>query len=57
VRQAAAVVRFLAGSRAWATLRHRFGLNAADTSAALEGALQVLITDLRREHQVREWLA
>jgi hypothetical protein len=32
-------------------------LNAADTSAALEGALQVLITDLRREHQVREWLA
>jgi AcrR family transcriptional regulator len=47
-RQAAAVVRFLAGSHAWATLRHRFGLDAADTSAALEWALQVLIADLQR---------
>jgi AcrR family transcriptional regulator len=49
VRQAAAVLRLLAGSDAWATLRDRFGLDEADTAAALTWALEALIRDLRRE--------
>jgi AcrR family transcriptional regulator len=56
-RRAAAVIRYLAGSHAWAVLRHRFGLDAADTAAALRWALEVLIRDLRtdagREEEAR----
>jgi AcrR family transcriptional regulator len=46
-RRAAAVIRYLGGSHAWAVLRDRFGLDAADTTAALTWALDVLIRDLR----------
>lgn len=47
-RRAAAVIRLLASSQGWATLRQRFGLEAADTAAALAWALQVLIRDLKQ---------
>lgn len=46
-RQVAAVLRFLAGSQTWATLRHRFGLNADETAEALRWALEALIRDVR----------
>ncbi|AGL03499.1 TetR/AcrR family transcriptional regulator [Desulfoscipio gibsoniae] len=48
-RRSAAIVRYLAGSLGWATLRQRFGLDAEDTSAALTWALEVLIRDLKRQ--------
>ncbi|MFZ5643530.1 MAG: TetR/AcrR family transcriptional regulator [Bacillota bacterium] len=47
-RRAAAVIRYLAGSQSWAVLRQRFGLDAADASAALTWALEVLIRDLKQ---------
>jgi len=47
--RAAAILRYLAGSLGWATLRQRFGLDAEDTSAALTWALEVLIRDLKRQ--------
>jgi hypothetical protein len=46
-RQVAAVLRFLAGSHAWATLRHRFGLDPDETEAALRWALDTLIREVR----------
>lgn len=46
-RRAAAIIRYLAGSHSWAVLRRRFGLDSADTAAALTWALQVLIRDLK----------
>lgn len=46
-RQVAAVLRFLAGSHAWATLRQRFGLDADETAEALRWALEVLVRDVR----------
>jgi AcrR family transcriptional regulator len=46
-RQVAAVLRFLGGSHAWATLRQRFGLDARETEAALRWALETLIRDVR----------
>lgn len=48
-RQAAAVIRYLAGSLGWATLRQRFGLDPKETSAALTWALEVLIRDLKQQ--------
>ncbi|MTI84334.1 MAG: TetR/AcrR family transcriptional regulator [Firmicutes bacterium] len=47
--RAAAILRYLAGSLGWATLRQRFGLDVEDTSAALTWALEVLIRDLKRQ--------
>jgi AcrR family transcriptional regulator len=47
-RQVAAILRFLAGSHAWATLRQRFGLDADETAEALRWALEVLVRDVRR---------
>lgn len=47
-RRTAAVIRYLASNQGWATLRQRFGLDAADTAAALNWALQVLIRDLKQ---------
>jgi AcrR family transcriptional regulator len=47
-RQVAAVLRFLAGSQAWATLRQRFGLDADETAEALRWALDTLVRDVRR---------
>jgi AcrR family transcriptional regulator len=47
-REAAAVIRHLAGSESWSALRRRFGLDAAQTSAALTWALNALIRDLKR---------
>lgn len=46
-RQVAAILRFLAGSHAWATLRQRFGLDPDETAEALRWALDVLIRDVR----------
>lgn len=46
-RQVAAILRFLAGSHAWATLRQRFGLDAEETAEALRWALDVLVRDVR----------
>lgn len=48
-RRTAAVIRYLAGSQGWATLRRQFGLDAEDTAAALTWALEVLIRDLKRQ--------
>jgi AcrR family transcriptional regulator len=47
-RRASAVIRYLASSQAWASLRQRFGLDAADTSAALGWALRVLIREINQ---------
>ncbi|HEY3365928.1 MAG TPA: TetR/AcrR family transcriptional regulator [Symbiobacteriaceae bacterium] len=47
-RRAAAVIRYLAGSQGWASLRQRFGLDPADTAAALTWALQVLIREIKQ---------
>lgn len=51
VRRSAAVIRYLAGLQGWATLRQRFGLDAADTAAALNWALHVLIRDLKQYYE------
>ncbi|SFH09160.1 transcriptional regulator, TetR family [Desulfotomaculum arcticum] len=48
-RRTAAVIRYLAGSQGWVTLRRQFGLDAEDTAAALTWALEVLIRDLKRQ--------
>lgn len=48
-RQVAAVLRLLAGSQTWATLRYRFGLEADETAEALRWALEALIRDVRCE--------
>lgn len=47
-RRAGAVVRYLAGSQGWATLRRRFGLSSEDTTAALTWALGVLIREINQ---------
>lgn len=47
-RQAAAVIRYLASNQGWAALRQRFGLSTADTAAALNWALHVLIRELKQ---------
>ncbi|HBX22889.1 MAG TPA: TetR/AcrR family transcriptional regulator [Desulfotomaculum sp.] len=47
-RQAAAIIRLLASAQGWAALRQRFGLDAADSTAALTWALNVLIRDLKQ---------
>jgi AcrR family transcriptional regulator len=49
VRPVAAVLRFLAGSHAWATLRQRFGLAPEEAALALRWALDALIRELRAE--------
>lgn len=46
-RRAAAIIRYLASSHSWAILRQQFGLDTADTAAALTWALQLLIRDLK----------
>jgi AcrR family transcriptional regulator len=53
-RRAAAIIRYLAGSHSWAVLRQQFGLDAADTAAALTWALQVLIRDLKTNEACRD---
>lgn len=47
-RQASAVIRYLAGSQAWATLGQRFGLDAEDTASALGWVLEAFIKDLKQ---------
>ncbi|MTI85136.1 MAG: TetR/AcrR family transcriptional regulator [Firmicutes bacterium] len=47
-RQTAAVIRYLASNQGWATLRQRFGLDAADTAAALNWALHALIREVKQ---------
>jgi AcrR family transcriptional regulator len=47
-RQASAVIRYLAGSQAWATLGQRFRLDAEDTAAALGWVLEAFIGDLKQ---------
>jgi AcrR family transcriptional regulator len=47
-RQSSAVIRYLAGSQAWATLGQRFGLDAEDTAAALGWVLEAFIRDLKQ---------
>jgi AcrR family transcriptional regulator len=49
VRPVAAVLRFLAGSHAWATLRQRFGLTPAEAEWALRWAVGGLIREVRAE--------
>lgn len=51
VRPVAAVLRFLAGSHAWATLRQRFGLTPEEAEAAIRWALDVLIRDIRASEE------
>lgn len=47
-RQAAAVIRYLAGSQSWAALGQRFGLDAEDAAAALGWVLDAFIRDLKQ---------
>ncbi|MBE0428685.1 MAG: TetR/AcrR family transcriptional regulator [Thermoleophilia bacterium] len=47
VRERAAMLRYLASSLAWATLRQRFGLESGEISSALRWALEALVRDLQ----------
>lgn len=49
LRLKAAVIRFLASSLAWATLRQRFGLSSREIAAALAWALQALVGEVERD--------
>jgi AcrR family transcriptional regulator len=51
VRPVAAVLRFLAGSHAWATLRQRFGLTPEEAATALRWAVDVLVREVRAEDE------
>jgi AcrR family transcriptional regulator len=49
VRVKAALIRYLASSLAWATLRQRFGLTPGEVTVGVSWALQALLQALKRE--------
>jgi AcrR family transcriptional regulator len=51
IRPVAAVLRLLAGSHAWATLRQRFGLTPDEAATALRWSLDVLVREVRAEEK------
>jgi hypothetical protein len=48
VRERAAIIRYLATSLAWVTLRNRFGLNGDEVVSAMTWALNALSRDIKQ---------
>lgn len=49
IRCRAAIIRYVASSLCWATLKQRFGLNAAEIGEAVTWALETLVREARSE--------